>query len=93
MAVLGWVMIALAIWHFTIFLPDNFWAGIIGAFVFAIFGGVIGAMLISLVVESTLVPPMDVTNIGTILYAIPGTAVGLGLCYLIGLRRPLEPLE
>ena len=33
MAMLGWVMMGLAIWHFTIFLPDRFWGGIVGAFV------------------------------------------------------------
>jgi hypothetical protein len=27
MAMLAWVIMGLAIWHFTIFLPDRFWAG------------------------------------------------------------------
>ncbi len=31
MGMLGWVMMGLAIWHFTIFLPDRFWGGIVGA--------------------------------------------------------------
>ncbi len=30
MGMLGWVMMGLAIWHFTIFLPDRFWGGIVG---------------------------------------------------------------
>ena len=33
MAVLAWVMMGLAIWHFTIFVDDRFWGGIVGAFI------------------------------------------------------------
>ena len=33
MGMLGWVMMGLAIWHYTIFMPDRFWGGIVGAFV------------------------------------------------------------
>ena len=36
MGALVWVMIGLAIWHFTIFLPDRFWGGIVGAFLGAL---------------------------------------------------------
>ena len=32
MALLVWTMVGLAIWHFTVFLPDNFYGGIVGAF-------------------------------------------------------------
>ena len=38
MGLLGWVMMGLAIWHFTIFLPDRFWGGIVGAFLGALIG-------------------------------------------------------
>ena len=38
MAMLAWVMMGLAIWHFTIFLPDRFWGGIVGAFLGALIG-------------------------------------------------------
>ncbi len=27
MGMLGWVIMGLAIWHYTIFLPDRFWGG------------------------------------------------------------------
>ena len=40
MGALVWVMVGLAIWHFTIFLPDRFWGGIVGAFVGALVGRV-----------------------------------------------------
>ena len=33
MGALVWVMMGIAIWHFTIFIPDRFWAGIVGAFI------------------------------------------------------------
>ena len=47
MAVLAWVMMGLAIWHFTIFLPDRFWAGIVGAFL----GAVVGAFLFGFLIN------------------------------------------
>ena len=33
MGMLAWVMMGLALWHFTIWLPDRYWGGIVGAFV------------------------------------------------------------
>ena len=30
MALLVWAMVGLALWHFTVFLPDNFFGGIVG---------------------------------------------------------------
>ena len=44
MGLLAWVMMGLAIWHFTIFLPDRFWGGIVGAFV----GSLVGAIVVGL---------------------------------------------
>ena len=32
MAMVVWVMMGIAVWHFTVFLPDRFWGGIVGAF-------------------------------------------------------------
>ena len=52
MAVLVWVMMGLAIWHFTVYLPDRFWGGIVGAFV----GALIGAVLFGLIVNGFSVP-------------------------------------
>ena len=31
MGALVWIMVGLAIWHFTVWLPDNFYGGIVGA--------------------------------------------------------------
>ena len=47
MAMLGWTMMGLAIWHFTIFLPDRFWGGIVGAFLGALFGAIIFGFIVN----------------------------------------------
>ncbi len=87
MGLLGWVMMGLAIWHFTIFVPDRFWGGIVGAFV----GSVVGAIVVGLViygvkVSSFKVPGEKTTDIGVVLYAIPGALIGIAVVYLLGLR-------
>ena len=46
MGLLGWVIMGLAIWHFTILLPDRFWGGIVGAFV----GSLIGSIVVGLII-------------------------------------------
>jgi hypothetical protein len=38
MGMLAWTMMGLALWHFTIFLPDRHWGGIVGAFLGALIG-------------------------------------------------------
>ena len=47
MAMLVWAMMGLAIWHFTIFLPDRFWGGIVGAFLGALFGAIIFGLIVN----------------------------------------------
>ena len=32
LSIFVWVMIGLAVWHFSVLVPDRFWGGIIGAF-------------------------------------------------------------
>ncbi len=83
MAGLVWVMMGIALWHFTIFLPDHFWAGIIGAFV----GAVIGPLVFGFVIHGLTVPGQNDTTVLNALEAIPGAALGLGVVYLIGLRQ------
>jgi hypothetical protein len=39
-SVLVWVLIGIALWHFTVLLPDRFHGGIIGAFLYAVGGAV-----------------------------------------------------
>ncbi len=87
MAGLAWVMMAIAIWHFTVFLPDRFWSGIVGAFLFSI----LGALFFGLLIHGLSVPGQDDTNVVTALEAIPGTILGLGACWLLGVRREHDP--
>ena len=35
MSLVVWVMMGIAVWHFTVFVPDRFWGGIVGAFLAA----------------------------------------------------------
>jgi len=88
MGLLGWVMMGLAIWHFTIFLPDRFWGGIVGAFVGSLIGSIVVGLLIWSIKDSSLtIPGEKATDIGVVLYAIPGALIGMGLVYLEGMRR------
>jgi hypothetical protein len=88
MAMLGWVMLSLAIWHFTIFLPDRFWGGIVGALLGSLAGGVLVALIIYSVRVGTLkVPSVHATDVGVILYAVPGALLGIAGIYYEGIRR------
>ena len=83
MGMLAWVMMAIAIWHFTIFLPDRFWGGIVGAFLGALVGGIVSGLLIS----GFSVPGNDDISVLTALYAVPGAIAGVALVYWIGIRQ------
>jgi hypothetical protein len=83
MAALVWVMVGLALWHFTIFLPDHFWAGIIGAFL----GAVVGPLVFGFVIHGLTVPGQSDTNLLNALEAIPGALLGMGVVYWLGLRQ------
>ena len=82
MSVLVWVMMGIAVWHFTVFVPDRFWGGIVGAFVAAIAGAVVFGFL----VNGLTIPGRDDTELVQALIAVPGCLVGLGLSYLYGAR-------
>ena len=83
MGLLAWTMMGLALWHFTVFLPDRCWSGIIGAFL----GCVFGAIIFGLVIHGFAVPGQDDTDLITALEAVPGTAIGYGLMYWAGARQ------
>jgi ABC-type Fe3+ transport system permease subunit len=88
MGLLAWVMMGLAIWHFTIFLPDRFWGGIVGAFVGSLVGAiVVGLIIYSVKVSSLKIPGEKATDVSIVLYAIPGALIGMSLMYLEGVRR------
>jgi hypothetical protein len=83
MGMLAWVMMGLALWHFTIWLPDRYWGGIVGAFI----GALVGSALFGLIVNGFSIPGRHATHIGTALEAIPGALIGIALVYLEGVRR------
>ena len=88
MGMLGWVMMGLAIWHFTIWLPDRFWGGIVGALVGSLVGSiVVGLIIYSAKVSSLRVPGEKATDIKVVLYAVPGALLGIALVYAEGIRR------
>ncbi len=60
MGLLAWAMMGLALWHFTIWLPDHYWGGIVGAFV----GAIVGAVLFGLIVNGFSIPGPHTTTIG-----------------------------
>lgn len=83
MGMLTWVTMGLAIWHFSIFVPDRFAGGIIGAFL----GAVFGAMVFGLVIHGFDIPGRSDTDIATALEAVPGALIGLAITYVMGTRQ------
>ena len=63
----------LALWHFTVFLPDRCWAGIIGAFL----GCVFGAIVFGLAIHGLAIPGQDETDLLTTHGGRPRRAAGL----------------
>ena len=82
MALLVWFTMGIALWHFTVFLPDRFWQGIVGAFL----GATIGAVVFGVVVEIASGQSLGNTDLGTALTAIPGLAIGLAVVWFLGIR-------
>ena len=87
MGLLAWVIMGLALWHYTIFLPDRFWGGIVGAFLASIAGAIATGVLISVALHGIAIPGRHATHLSTVLYAIPGALVGMALIYLVGAAR------
>ena len=82
MALVVWFTMGIALWHFTIFLPDRFWQGIVGAFI----GSVLGAVIFGAVTLPVTGKTLGETDLGTALIALPGVAIGLAVVWLIGVR-------
>jgi len=83
MALLVYFMMGIALWHFTVFLPDRFWQGIVGAFL----GATLGAVIFGGIVELISGKGVGETDLGTALIAIPGVAIGLAVVWVIGVRQ------
>jgi hypothetical protein len=83
MGMLAWCMMGLAIWHFTIWLPDRFWGGIVGALI----GALIGAAVFGWIVSGFAIPGRHDTHLITALEGIPGAMIGIALIWFEGVRR------
>jgi hypothetical protein len=81
-----WIMMGIAVWHFTVFLPDRFWGGIVGAFLAA----VVSAAIFGFAVNGGTVPGQNDTELVQALIAIPGSAIGLAISYFWGARLDRE---
>jgi hypothetical protein len=89
MSVVVWVMVGIAIWHFTVLVPDRFAGGIIGAFLVSVAGAVATGYLL----PSPGVPASNPPGIQEALWPIPGTLLALAAAYAYGARRGNEPLR
>jgi hypothetical protein len=83
MAALVWFTTGVALWHFTVFLPDRFWGGIVGALI----GALVGAVVVAVIINGVSIPGRHATHLATALDAIPGAIVGIVAMYLEGIRR------
>lgn len=82
MALVVFFMMGIALWHFTVFVPDRFWQGIVGAFL----GAVIGSIVFGMIVQEASGKDLGDTDLSTALISVPGTLIGLAIVYLIGVR-------
>lgn len=82
MAILVWITLGVALWHFTVFLPDRFRGGIVGAFV----GAFIGAIVSGAIWQAVQGDSIGTTDLVTALAAVPGCAAGLAIVYQLGVR-------
>ena len=89
MGLLAWALMGIAIWHFAIFIPDRFWAGVVGSFLFAL----LGAVIVGFAASGFDIPGQNAIELATALEAIPGALIGLGLAYWIGVRQGNEVID
>jgi hypothetical protein len=83
MSVLIWVMVAIAVWHLAVLVPDRFWGGIVGAFLAALAGG----LLSGFVLPSPGVPTANPPGVAEALWAVPGSIGALVGSYAYGMRK------
>ncbi len=82
MAALVWFVVGIALWHYTVFVPDRFWGGIVGAFL----GAVTGAMISGALFHIASGRGLGDTDLLTVFAAVPGTLIGLAAIYVVGMR-------
>ena len=77
-----WTLVGIAIWHFTVLVPDRFAGGIVGAF----FSAWLGAAVSGFVIAGLRVPGDNPPGVDEVLFALPGAVIGLVACYVYGAR-------
>jgi hypothetical protein len=82
MSLVVWIMMGIAVWHFTVFVPDRFYGGIVGAFLATI----AAAAVFGFIVNGGTFPGRHDTHLVQALIAIPGSVIGLALSYFYGAR-------
>ena len=82
MAAVVWFTMGVALWHFTVFVPDRFWGGIVGALLAA----ASGAMVTGAIAQIASGRSIGDTDVLTALVAIPGVLIALGIAWFIGVR-------
>jgi uncharacterized membrane protein YeaQ/YmgE (transglycosylase-associated protein family) len=73
-------MMGIALWHFTVFVPDRFWGGIVGAFLAAI----VGAVVFGFIVAGFKVIGRHDLEIVQAFEAIPGAIIALAASWYYG---------
>jgi hypothetical protein len=86
MSAVVWFTMGVALWHFTVYVPDRFRGGIVGAFI----GAAAGAMVSGAVAQIALGKSIGDTDLATAFFAVPGTLIGLAIVYLAGVRAGVE---
>ncbi len=86
MAALVWFTTGVALWHFTVFIPDRFCGGIVGA----LLGSTSGAMITGAIGQIATGDSIGQTDFATLLYAVPGCLLGMAIVYAIGSREDVE---
>jgi hypothetical protein len=82
MAILVWATLGVALWHFTVFVPDHFRGGIVGAFLGAVIGAVVSGALWQIAIGDSI----GQTDLLTAFAAVPGCLLGVALTYALGVR-------
>jgi len=80
MSLFVWIMMGIALWHFTVWVPDKFWGGIVGAFVAAVIGAAVFGFCIA---GFQIIGRHDLT-ITAAFEAIPGAIIALAASWYYG---------
>jgi hypothetical protein len=87
MSAVVWFTMGVALWHFTVFVPDRFRGGIVGAFV----ASIAGALVTGAMAQAALGRSIGDTDIATALFAVPGVLIALTISYYAGVRSEERP--